>query len=115
MVNKNTGVDVLNKWIKKYYTTQTYIDIGWGELSWFSDSLVEMMAILYILEKIGILIEGSIVAYALLSLFVIFYLFGKFLKWSGVYDASVYVDAEIDPAQKEILEAARIIKKKLGE
>ena len=97
------------KWIIKYYRFQTFVDIGWGELSWFWDALVEMMAILYILEKIGILIEGSIVIYILLGAFVVFYLLGKLLKKMRIYDTSVYVDADINPVQKELLKAARII------
>ena len=98
-----------SKLITWYYEAQTYIDIGWGEVSWWDSSLIQLMAYLYVLEKIGIIIEGEIVVVILISLFVGFYFFGIFLKTIGVYDKSVYIEAEIDPFSKELLEAARII------
>ena len=101
--------------IEKYYRIQTYIDLGWREFSWFNDSLIELMAILYILERVGIIVEGTIVYFILLSAFVFFFIFGYLLKKIGVYDKSQYVSADIDPVQKEILEAARRINKILPE
>ena len=105
----------MNNWVKKYYRFQTFVDIGWGEFSWFSDSLVELMAILYLLEYMGITVNGHFVYVALIAAFILFYNLGKLLKRKGIYDTSEYVGADIDPVTKEILEAARIIKKKLGE
>ena len=98
-----------NKVIAWYYKAQTYIDIGWGEVSWWDSSLIQLMAYLYVLEKIGVIIEGQVVVYILIGLFVGFYFFGLFLKTVGVYDRSVYIGAEIDPLSKELLESARII------
>jgi len=100
-----------SKVITWYYKAQIYIDIGWGEVSWWDSSLIQLMAYLYVLEKIGVIIEGEIVVFILVSLFIVFYFFGLFLKAIGVYDKSVYIEAEIDPFSKELLEAARIIKK----
>jgi len=97
-----------------YYKAQTYVDIGWGEASWWNSSLVELMAVLYILEKIGIVVVRETVVFVLIGAFVGFFLLGVLLKAIGIYDRSVYVDAEIDPAQKEILEAARLITKYLN-
>ena len=106
----------MTNWITKYYRAQNFVDIGWGEFSWFNDSLIELMAIIFILEKaFGITIEGHWVYISLASAFIFFYNFGKFLKKKKIYDISEYVNADIDPVQKEILEAARIIKKQLGE
>ena len=104
----------MTNWITKYYRTQTFIDIGWKEFSWFNDSLIEMMAIVYLLEKSGVIVEGTLIYFILVGAFIFFYIFGKILKATGVYDISEYVGATIDPVQKEILEAARIIKDKLG-
>lgn len=101
----------LNKLFEKYYRIQNYIDIGWAEFSWFSDSLVELMAILYLLNYMGITVSGHFVYVVLIGAFIVFYNFGKFLKKKGIYDTSEYVGADIDPVTKEILEAARLIKK----
>jgi spore germination protein GerM len=98
--------------IKKYYEIQAHIDIGWGEFSWFNDSLIELMAIIYILEKLGVIVEGSLVYIILISAFIFFYLFGRILKVFKIYDKRQYVEAEIDPVMGEILEAARKINEK---
>jgi len=100
---------MFDKIITWYYKAQVYIDIGWGEISWWDSSLIQLMAYLYLLEKIGIVIEGQIVVFILIGLFIGFYFFGLFLKHIGVYDKSVYIETEIDPVSKELLEAARII------
>ena len=92
-----------------YYKFQFYVNLGWGEFSWFSDSLVELMAILYLLEYMGITVDGHFVYIILIAAFVLFYNFGKLLKRKGIYDKSVYVEAELDPVTVELLEAARII------
>lgn len=97
------------KLIEKYFRMQSFIDIGWAEFSWFNDSLVEMMAVIYILEKLGVVIEGTTVYWILIGAFVFFWGFGKFLKRSGVYDRALYVDAELDPVTMELLKAARKI------
>jgi len=94
---------------ERYYKIQTYIDLGWGEFSWFNDSLIELMALIFILERIGVVVEGSIVYFILFGAFIFFYVAGRILKVLGIYDKSQYVDAEIDPVAKEVLEAARII------
>jgi len=101
--------------VESYCKFQTYCDIGWGTFSWWSNALVELMAVLYILEKVGVLIEGNIIFFALACAFVFFFLFGLGLKRVGFYDQSEFTEANIDPVQKELLEAARIIKDKLGE
>ena len=67
------------------------------------------MAVVYLLEKLGIVVEGEMIFYVLMSAFVFFYLFGRLLKKTKIYDRSMYVDADIDPVKKEILEAARKI------
>jgi hypothetical protein len=101
--------------VNGYYKFQTYVNIGWGELSWFSDSLVEMMAIIYILERVGIIVEGDTVYALLVGAFIGFFFFGLLLKKTGVYDQSQYVETEIDPVSKINLEASKIIIQKFGE
>lgn len=96
--------------VEKYYRTQNFIDIGWREISWFNSSLIELMAVTYLLERMGIPVSGNWIFVVLLGAFAFFYLFGLYLKKSHIYDRNRYVDADIDPVFKEILEAARIIK-----
>jgi len=67
------------------------------------------MAVVYLLEKLGIVISGNMVFYILTGAFIFFFIFGVFLKRMEIYDKSMYVDADIDPVKKEILEAARKI------
>ena len=98
-----------DKIVTGYYRVQTFIDIGWKEVSWFNNSLIELMAVVYLLEKMGITISGNMIAYVLLSAFVFFFLLGKLLKKTKIYDKSMYVDADIDPVKNEILKAARKI------
>jgi hypothetical protein len=97
------------KIVNGYYRFQTYVDIGWGEFSWFNDSLVELMAVLYILEKVNIIIEGNMVYALLAGAFIGAFGFGYLLKRIGVYDQSQYIDAEIDPVSKINLEASKLI------
>jgi len=100
-----------SRFVSCYYRAQYFVDIGWGEFSWFSNALLEMMAVCYFLERIGLEISGMFVIVVLVLVFVVTYLFGRLFKKIGLYDKSVYVGSEINPWQKEILEAARLIKK----
>lgn len=97
------------KVIGEYYRTQAFIDIGWGEVSWWDSSLINLMAYLYILEKIGIVIVGPSVAYILIWAFVFFYFLGRVLKRYGLYDKAQFVEAELDPVMSKLLQAADII------
>lgn len=67
------------------------------------------MAILYVLEYVGITVSGHFVYIALIAAYIFFYNLGKFLKRRGIYDISEYVNADIDPVTKKILEAAELI------
>ena len=50
----------------------------------------------------------------LIGAFIGTFFAGMLFKKIGTYDKSVYIDAEIDPVEAEILQAARIINKKFG-
>lgn len=67
------------------------------------------MAILFVLEYVGITVDSHFVPIALVAAFIFFYNFGKFLKKKGIYDTSEYVVADIDPVTKKMLEAAELI------
>ena len=96
--------------VEYYYRAQNYIDIAWSEFSWFNESLLEMMAVVFFVEKItGHVMEGWLLGALLLSAFALCFILGIGFKKVGIYDKNVFVDYDIDPARKEILEAARII------
>ena len=98
------------KIIEEYYRTQEYINIGWAEVGWFNSSLIELMAIVYLLElTFGIKVQGELIPIALLSAFILFYNFGRFLKKKKIYDMAEYVSARINPIQDKLLRAAEII------
>lgn len=101
--------------VKWYYRAQLYVDIAWGEFSWFTDSLIEIMAILYVLEKIGVNIEGVWVIFMIVAAYLLCFLLGKLFKAIGTYDISSIVAADIDPVRAKEYEAAKIIIKKFGE
>jgi len=98
-----------SKWVTGYYKIQAYIDIGWAEVSWFSNSLIELMAIVFFLEKLGLVIVGSTATFVLIGAFLASFLFGLLLKHIGIYDKSIYVITDIDPVQRELFKAAKLI------
>lgn len=100
--------------VNAYYKAQNYIDIAWGEVTWFNEALIEMMAILYILEKVGLIITGIWVPVLLCSAFFISFIVGWLSKQIGVYDTAVYVDTDIDPVRRKEYEAALLIIEKFG-
>lgn len=103
------------KLIEKFYRTQAFIDIGWGELDWWDSAIIKLMAYLYVFEKLGIIIVGMTIIYILIIAFIFFYILGKTLKKFGIYDKSMYVVADIDPVEKDKLRAARIIIELFGD
>ena len=97
---------------EKYYRTQEFIDIGYGEFSWFNDTLIDMMAIIYLLEKMGVIIEGSLVWMFILVFLGLCWIAGKILKFKKVYDTKKKVEATIDPVMEEIYKMALKYNKK---
>jgi len=97
------------KAVEKYYRFQTFIDIGWGELDWWYAAIVDLIVLIVLLKEIGIIVEGSIIWVILICAFIFFYILGRILKATKIYDTSEYVEANIDPVYKKILEAAEII------
>lgn len=114
-------IESIRRWVMEspavgwYYRAQSYVDIAWGEFEWWTDSLPSMMAFVYLSEKIGILISGTGIGVMIATAFIGCYFIGRFFKRIGTYDRSVYVEADIDPYSKELLEAARIIIKDRNE
>lgn len=97
------------KAVEKYYRFQRFVDIGWGEFDWWYAAIVDLIVLVVLLEKVGIIVDNSILWTILMIAFITFYILGRILKATGIYDTSEYVEARIDPVSKKILEAAEII------
>ena len=70
------------------------------------------MSAVYLSEKFfNINITANDLSKFLILIFVIVTLVGFMIKVLGIYDTETYVTADINPVEKEILEAARIIKR----
>ncbi len=104
-----------SKLVGWYYRTQNYIDIAWGEFSWFTDSLIELMAVVYLLEKMGVILDGTWIVITLGSAYLGCFLMGVVWKKIGMYDRSSYVDTHIDPVDKINYRASQLIVEKFGE
>jgi len=102
------------KLVEKYYRFQRFVDIGWGELNWWYQAIVDLVVLIVLLKEIGIIVEGSVLWAILLIALLVFYILGRILKATKIYDTSEYVGANIDPVSKINLEASKIIIEKFG-
>lgn len=99
------------KVFRAFYMVRFYFNIIVAEISWISGKFPELMAVVYLAEKMGLTItKQGIITFTLLG-FVSLVLLGVLWKHTGIYDVSMYVGARMDPVQKELLEAARRINK----
>lgn len=95
----------------KLYQLKWFFDQGVRQITWVTGKLPELMSVVYLGEKFGIAIqEKEIVMIAIIG-GTLLILFGLILKRTGLYDAEMYVDANKNPVQAELLEAARIIRR----
>ncbi len=95
--------------LKALYKVRFYFDISNTQVSWIVGKGPELMSAIYILEKLGVVLVKKEIIFFIVSAFFFFVVSGVVLKASGVYDIEQYVAAEIQPVQKELLEAARKI------
>ena len=102
---------VNNKIIQTMYKGKFYLDLGMAQISFVTSKLPEIMAAVYLTEKAGITIGNTTLWFFALCLFSGLIMFGWFWSKSGLYSTEIYVQADKNPMSKEILEAARIIKK----
>ena len=100
----------LNSWmVDIVYKGKFYFNVAMSQIGWLTNKLPELMAVLYLLEKIGITIEGPIIIPLALTAFVLGVAFGWVWKFIGLYDAEIYIQANKNPVQLEMLQAARKI------
>lgn len=95
--------------IKSIYKFKTYIDIAVSQISWVTGKLPEIVSAGVLLNWVGFDFTKKFAAGAVLIILAGLFLFGYIWKKAGIYDVERYVYANIDPVQREILEAARNI------
>ena len=91
------------------YKVKFYIDVAIGQISWATGKLPEIMAFLYLSEKFGVEWSNWQIVFLTILMFAGFTIFGYFWKNGGFFDVEVYVNADKNPVQRELLKAARKI------
>lgn len=95
--------------LKKIYAIKFYVDITKSQLGWFTSILPEIMAIIYITEKIGLQIDNKKIIIGATILFAAFVTFGYTWKKLGLYDVEQLVNASKNPVQADLHAAAKKI------
>ena len=112
IIEKINQLILKNFIVRILYKCKFYFDAGVTQITWFTGKLPEIMAFVYLAEKFGYkLSRTGLIIFAIIVATSIF-LFGLFLKKTGLYDVERYVDAEKNPVTHEMLNAARKINKK---
>jgi hypothetical protein len=94
------------------YNVKFHFDIFDSQFSWIFGKFPLAMSMLYLLEKLGIIVVGMrIIIYASIG-FIIFVIGGFILKKIGIYEIEQKVNANNNPVQKEIYEAACVINRR---
>ena len=95
--------------IKGVYKIKFYFNIAVSQVSFITAKLPELMAAIFLLEKVGVTINTTNYIIYGVTLFILVTLMGLVWHKSGMYETEIYVNAKKDPFQAELLEAARII------
>ena len=102
-----------NKVTRWIYSKIWYLETGNVQIARVVGKGPEIMAFIYLFEKIsGIILTRNVIFCFIISYIILCFLTGYFYKFSGLYNTERYVQTSKDPVQTEILESARIIKKK---
>jgi len=94
------------------YKVKFYFNVCAQQIGFITSKFPEFMAVLYLLEKMGVVIQRELLIPLALFFFVSFVSTGFVWKRLGYYDIEQYVNAAKDPVQHEILQAARKINEK---
>lgn len=94
------------KFFRFLYDVKFHFDIFDSQFSWIFGKFPLMMSMIYLLDKLGIIIVGwRIVIYAIIG-FLIFVIGGFIIDKLGIYEIEQKVNANNNPVQKEVYNAA---------
>jgi len=107
---------VINNWfIRKAYSCRFYLNLGIAQISWFSGKLPEIMAFVYLSDWLGFDLDKQGLLVFAIGVIVGLTIMGYIWKHTGLYDTEIYVNVDKNPVAKEMLEAARLIKREYGD
>jgi hypothetical protein len=103
---------MIKSFFRKLYHVKFYFDITNSQTSWVTGKLPELVSLGVLLDFFGVnLTKTQVIIFTpIIFCFIVF--LGWVLKKSEIYDIEQYVSADINPVQKELLEAARKVNRK---
>jgi len=102
-----------NKFTRWIYSKIWYFETGNNQIARVVGKGPEIMAFIYLFEKItGFILTRNIIIGFITFYVILCFSIGFLYKFSGLYNTERYVQTSKDPVQTEILESARIIKLK---
>jgi len=99
----------VNVVFKFLYLCKWYFDLGVSQISWFVGKLPEVMATIWLLEKLGYDVPSEWIVPVCLVGALCLGLLGLLWKKWRLYDTEVLVDASKNPVSNELYLAAKKI------
>ena len=101
-----------NKVVQKLWTIKGLIDVCNVQIGWVTGKCMDTMAVLYLLEKFGLVITPKqIIVYGFIIMLIMIG-GGYMLKRTGLFDSQQEATASLNVVQQEIYEAAKKINKR---
>jgi hypothetical protein len=98
-----------NTIVRIVYRFKFHLDLGISQLSWATGKFPELMALVYLLDKLGYSLGRTGIILVAVGGFTGLFLLGLVWKRIGFYDTERLVNADKDPVTREMLKAARRI------
>jgi hypothetical protein len=93
--------------MKFFYKWKFYTNLAFSEVGWLTNKFPEVMAVIFLLEKFGVVMsKDQIILFSIFGL-IGFFMFGYVWKKLGYYDIEQHVNAKRNPVTDEIYTAAR--------
>ena len=101
-----------NKFIGLIWRIKSYFDIANTQTGWVTGKAVDIMGVLFIFEKFGIIVEGATLAILMVFVFIGMVTFGLMFKKAGLYDGQQEAATNLNAVTKEMYDAAKLINKR---
>lgn len=99
-----------NPVVNSYYKFKFYTGIAMNEISWITSKLPQLVSIGVLFYWLNITIPRETLPLIIIGIMVGLNIFGFYWKKYGFYDTDMYITANRNPIQNELLLAARIIR-----